>query len=152
MSLRPVFTGYILNISHPPFEQCSLGALWIATGRKFLDADSQYKFWKGTHCWNESWLGANIILYVLLCYHFEHFIRTATQLTHMQMGQRFLIATLYHPLRPGSSEEYMSQAMRKPVMPYANNKGADQPAHPRRLISAFVVRCLDRIVWYLHLL
>ena len=23
----------------------------------------------------------------------------------------------------------------------ANNKGADQPAHPRRLISAFVVRC-----------
>ena len=24
-------------------------------------------------------------------------------------------------------------------MPYANNKGADQPAHPRSLISAFVV-------------
>ena len=30
-------------------------------------------------------------------------------------------------------------------MPYANNKGADQPAHPRSLISAFVVRCLDNI-------
>ena len=28
-------------------------------------------------------------------------------------------------------------------LPYANNKGADQPAHPRSLISAFVVRCLD---------
>ena len=28
-------------------------------------------------------------------------------------------------------------------MPYANNKGADQPAHPRSLISAFAVRCLD---------
>ena len=27
-------------------------------------------------------------------------------------------------------------------MPYANNKGADQPS----LISAFVVRCQDRIV------
>ena len=27
----------------------------------------------------------------------------------------------------------------------ANNKGADQPAHPRSLISAFVVRCLDNI-------
>ena len=25
---------------------------------------------------------------------------------------------------------------------YANNKGADQPAHPRILISTFVVRCL----------
>ena len=36
--------------------------------------------------------------------------------------------------------------MRKTVMPYANNKGADQPAHPRSLISAFVVRCLDRII------
>ena len=32
-------------------------------------------------------------------------------------------------------------------MPYANNKGADQPAHPRSLISAFVVRCLDSIIF-----
>ena len=31
-------------------------------------------------------------------------------------------------------------------MPYANNKGADQPAHPRSLISAFVVRCLDSVM------
>ena len=31
-------------------------------------------------------------------------------------------------------------------MPYANNKHADQPAHPRGLISAFVVRCLDSII------
>ena len=31
-------------------------------------------------------------------------------------------------------------------MPYANNKGADQPAPPRSLISTFVVRCLDSIV------
>ena len=28
-------------------------------------------------------------------------------------------------------------------LPYANNKGADQPAHPRSLISTFVVRSLD---------
>ena len=27
-----------------------------------------------------------------------------------------------------------------------NNKGADQPAHPRRLISAFVIRFLDSII------
>ena len=32
------------------------------------------------------------------------------------------------------------------LMAYANNKGADQPAHPRSLISAFVVRCLDTII------
>ena len=29
---------------------------------------------------------------------------------------------------------------------YANNKGADQPAHPRSLISTFVVRCLESII------
>ena len=32
------------------------------------------------------------------------------------------------------------------LMPYKNNKGADQPAHPRSLISAFVVRSLDSII------
>ena len=31
-------------------------------------------------------------------------------------------------------------------MPYANNKGADQPVHPRNLISAFIVRFLDSII------
>ena len=31
-------------------------------------------------------------------------------------------------------------------MSYANNKGADQPAHPRSLISAFVVRCLNSVM------
>ena len=32
------------------------------------------------------------------------------------------------------------------LMSYANNKGTDQTAHPRSLISAFVVRCLDSII------
>ena len=31
-------------------------------------------------------------------------------------------------------------------MPYANNKGADQPAHPRSLINTFVVCRLDSII------
>ena len=31
-------------------------------------------------------------------------------------------------------------------MQYANNKGADQPAHLRSLINAFVVRFLDSII------
>ena len=30
-------------------------------------------------------------------------------------------------------------------LPHANNKGADQPTHPRSLISTFVVRCLDTL-------
>ena len=31
-------------------------------------------------------------------------------------------------------------------VPYANNKGTDQPVHPRSLISAFVVCCLDSLI------
>ena len=31
-------------------------------------------------------------------------------------------------------------------MSYANNEGAYQPAYPRSLISAFVVRCLDSVM------
>ena len=40
----------------------------------------------------------------------------------------------------------MSQVMRKPVMPYAKNKGADQPAHLHTLISVFAVGLLDSII------
>ena len=29
---------------------------------------------------------------------------------------------------------------------FANNKGADQPAHPRSLVSAFVIRLLGSII------
>ena len=36
-------------------------------------------------------------------------------------------------------------------MPYANNKGADQPVHPRSLISTFVVCCLDSIIPPVHI-
>ena len=38
----------------------------------------------------------------------------------------------------------MSHVMRKPVMPYANNKDSDQPAHPLSLTSVFIIRYLDR--------
>ena len=31
-------------------------------------------------------------------------------------------------------------------MPYANNKGLDQPVHLHSLISAFLVCCLDSII------
>ena len=32
------------------------------------------------------------------------------------------------------------------IMPYANNKAGDQPAHSRNLISAFVIHCLYSII------
>ena len=45
---------------------------------------------------------------------------------------------LYNVCEPGHEKTCL--------MSYANNKGADQPAHPRSLISAFVVRCLDSVM------
>ena len=33
-------------------------------------------------------------------------------------------------------------------MPYAKNKGADQPAHPRSLFSVFVGRCSKSIIYW----
>ena len=41
---------------------------------------------------------------------------------------------------------HMGQVIRKCLMAYANKKGTDQPAHPRSLISAFLVRCLDSMI------
>ena len=41
----------------------------------------------------------------------------------------------------------MGLVMRKSgFVPCANSKGADQPAHPRSLISTFVVRSLDSMI------
>ena len=41
----------------------------------------------------------------------------------------------------------MDRNARKPVYGgFANNTGADQPAHPRSLISAFVIRFSESII------
>ena len=37
------------------------------------------------------------------------------------------------------------------LMPYANNKGADQPAHLHSLINTFVICCLDSVICILVL-
>ena len=39
----------------------------------------------------------------------------------------------------------MGLVTRKPVLWFANNTGTDQPAHPRSLISAFVICFLESI-------
>ena len=42
--------------------------------------------------------------------------------------------------------QYLSHVMRIFFLPYANTKGADHPAHPRSLISIFVVCFLHSII------
>ena len=41
---------------------------------------------------------------------------------------------------------YMDLNAGKPVISFVNNKDPDQPAHPRSLISFFVIRLLESIV------
>ena len=41
----------------------------------------------------------------------------------------------------------MSLVMRNLIVSYANNKDADQPVHPRCLISVFIVCYLDIIIY-----
>ena len=53
------------------------------------------------------------------------------------MKDRMLKKT-YNVIEPGHEKMCL--------MSYANNKGADQPAHPMSLISAFIVRCLVSMI------
>ena len=46
-------------------------------------------------------------------------------------------------MNPASLNDFWVTSWENLFLPYANNKGADQPAHPCSLISTFVVRCLD---------
>ena len=58
-----------------------------------------------------------------------------------KMGSHKLFSVFF-----GRGTTYLSENgphMRKTLLSYMNNKGADHPAHPHSLNSAFVVRCLD---------
>ena len=43
-------------------------------------------------------------------------------------------------------KDHLSLVIRNLFLPYENNKGADQPAHPLSLISTFVVHSLNSII------
>ena len=89
--------------------------------------------------------GQTLILLVLSCrgsyqalvYNFCHEFYENYVLGHFEFKWIFNAITI--PIRWASSWENL-------FMPYANNKGADQPSHPRSLISNFVFRCLDSII------
>ena len=49
---------------------------------------------------------------------------------HMGVDDRIVTTSIINVYEPGHEKMCL--------MSYANNKGADQPAHPRSLISAFV--------------
>ena len=62
----------------------------------------------------------------------------------MHMGFRVNYAYVVHVSFGDSSYGPQHE---KPCLPgFANNKGADQSAHPLRLISAFLIRFLESII------
>ena len=86
------------------------------------------------------------------------FIHTAKTLT-----KGWFESSLYTRYCVGFVHELLSQCNDNPIniavltaigpghaktclTPYSNNKGADQSAHLRSLISTFVVRCLDSMI------
>ena len=65
--------------------------------------------------------------------------KSSNRFSHLMFHSRFLSTYDKHfTYEPGHEKMCL--------MSYANNKGADQSAHPRTLISAFFVRCLDSII------
>ena len=78
------------------------------------------------------------INYVFFFYFSSFFFKKATSIfrtEHNNFNKNIQFPAVYEP-----GHEKMC------LMSYANNKGADQPAHLRSLISAFVVCCLDSII------
>ena len=74
--------------------------------------------------------------------------RSPIMVAECLLSRSMLIKMYYHfmvcacscifTLEPGYEKMFFTS--------YANNKNADQPAHPRSLISAFVISCWDSII------
>ena len=60
--------------------------------------------------------------------------------TQCHQGNRWLTGQQSDPVQNGPRRDKIC------LRGYANNKGADQPAHQRRLTSACVIRLLESII------
>ena len=71
---------------------------------------------------------------------------SSTALLKLIQSQEDIFCYLSYHIVPLLKKQCSSKIMRNLLLPYGNNKGANQPAHPCSLISTFVIRCLDRII------
>ena len=103
--------------------------------------------------WSESSLGTQFILWVLsccgsynilllftyLCCEFAFWqikVLAGSCLQHSMKIQICMFLWIYK----------WATSWGNPFMPYATTNGLDQPVHPRSLIGAFVIHCLDSII------
>ena len=147
MSVRPAKTQISLGIC-PVWSESSLCAQWVAEDPSFPHATAKTLIRLGGCLgWSESSLGAQPFGW--FCHVALHISRMRWLITNglvwdlagtrLEWREKQCISTREH-LRcnikifgPGYAKMCL--------MPYTNNKGADQPAHPRSLISTFVFRC-----------
>ena len=122
------FTNAFLHIKHHIFK-CTVAAASYAT---FWDqAESAFRTMIKHFCfWYWSFL--------------KHVITTNTTSGYSIISDTILWRNILKSHHCTNQNEAGHEKMC--LMSYANNKGADQPAHPCSLISAFVDRCLDSII------
>ena len=109
-------------------DQSSLCAHWVAKNQSFLHADSEDSDQTGrmpTLIW--VFAGHTAILMVLSC-----------------CGS--YVARNNETDNGFDKKKFENCHEKICFLPYANNKGTDQPAHPRSLISTFIISCWDSII------
>ena len=103
----------------PVWSKSSLCAQWVVKDLMFLHADSEDS--------DQTWWMPRLIWVFAGCT--GHFVGV-------------VVLQLNYCLTTSIGQGHAKTCL----MPYENNKHADQPAHPHSLISTLVVRCLDSMI------
>ena len=131
----------------PQSDQSSLCAQWLAKDASFLHADSEdsdqtgrmprlTRVFAGLTCHFVGFVTRWLISLWLILFVSLFNLSKKIHVCLLQSILAFSVPTVYDT---ATSWENL-------FMQYANSKDTDQPAHPRSLISAFVVCCLDCII------
>ena len=141
----PAKTGISLGI-RPVWSESSLCAQWVAKNPSFLHADSgDWSDWAdfvGFVMRRLNYCNCNPIL-------LKQSPWASIDSDFIWNGQR-LKRSMSYSNQPKCIDIWAT-SWENLFMPYVNNKDTDQPAPLRRLISAYVVRCPDSII-YIYLL
>ena len=139
-------------------DQSALHAKWVAKDPSFLPADSEDSDQTGRMS-RLIWVfaGCTLILLVLSWGGSNGFtvplFLSLFSLTVLSLSSRSLLKSrllnsseVPCPSCLEKNSNIWATSRENLFLPYANNKGAVQPVHPRSLISTLVVCCLDSII------
>ena len=136
MTVRPAKTQISLNI-HPVWSESSLCTQWVAKDPNFLHAVSK----------DSDQTGQMPRLISVFAGHTCHFVGFVMRRLKFESFLNTELNARFRSILWCRVESIIwARSCEKCLMSYANNKGADQLAHPRSLIRTFVVRCLDSMI------